>query len=77
MGRGSNQSTFSGSKKLTWLKYFSEYWYMGSISASWATTKYSTEPLVATDRYFSRAIEIFSSVASVSTSRASMMAEVS
>lgn len=50
---------------------------MGSISASCATTKYKTDPLVATDLYFSRAIDIFSSVASVSIKRASIIAEVS
>lgn len=61
----------------TWVKYFNEYWYIGSISASCATTKYSTDPLVATERYFSRAIEIFSSVASVSINLAAMIAEVS
>lgn len=50
---------------------------MGSISANWATTKYKTEPLVATVRYFSRAIEIFSSVASVSINLAAITADVS
>lgn len=50
---------------------------MGSISANCATTKYNTDPLVATDRYFSRAIDIFSSVASVSIKRASIIADVS
>ena len=50
------------------LKYLRENWYMGSTSAMAATTKYMTEPRVATTRYFSRAVEIFSSVVSASFS---------
>lgn len=50
---------------------------MGSISANCATIKYKTDPLVATDLYFSLAIDIFSSVASVSIKRASIIADVS
>ena len=52
----------------SWLKYLREYWYMGSTSPSMATTKYITEPLVATFLYFSRAVEICSSVCSASAS---------
>ena len=60
----------------TCLKYFSEYWYMESTSAMLATTKYITEPLVATGRYFSRARVIFSSVISASFSRVLITPEV-
>lgn len=50
---------------------------MGSISAKCATTKYSTEPLSATVRYPSRAMVIFASVSSVSSSLVVITAEVS
>ena len=49
---------------------------MGSISANDATTKYMTEPRVATGRYFSRAALIFSSVVSASFRRVVMTPEV-
>ena len=41
---------------------------MGSTSAMLATTKYMTDPRVATTLYFSRAVDIFSSVVSASFS---------
>ena len=49
---------------------------MESTSAMLATTKYITEPLVATGRYFSRARVIFSSVISASFSRVLITPEV-
>lgn len=61
----------------TWLKYFSENWYMGSMSANCATAKYKTAPRVATVRYFSRAAEMLISVASVSSRRAFIISDVS
>ena len=61
----------------SWLKYFSEYWYIGSTSPSTATTKYITEPRVATFLYFSRAVEICNSVCSASASLFDIWAEVS
>jgi len=60
----------------SWLKYFREYWYIGSTSASVATTKYITEPRVATLRYFSLAVEIWSSVCCASARRLEICAEV-
>ena len=58
------------------MKYLRENWYMGSTSPMLATTKYMTEPRSATERYFSRASEIFSSVCSASVSRCVMMPDV-
>ena len=58
------------------MKYLRENWYMGSTSPMLATTKYMTEPRSATERYFSRASEIFSSVCSASVSRWVMMPDV-
>lgn len=52
-----------------WLKYFKEYWYIGSTSAMVATTKYIIDPLVATIRYFSLADDIWTSVCSDSVRR--------
>ena len=49
---------------------------MGSTSAMSAMTKYITEPLVAITRYFSRAVDIFSSVISASLRRLEMVADV-
>lgn len=53
-----------------------EYWYIGSTSAKLATTKYITEPRVATGLYFSRAVEMLSSVFSASRRRVEMTPEV-
>ena len=49
---------------------------MGSTSAKLATTKYITDPLVATGRYFSRAVEILSSVFSASKRRVDITPDV-
>lgn len=49
---------------------------MGSISASDATTKYMTDPRVATERYFSRAEVICSSVFSASARRVVIIPDV-
>ena len=49
---------------------------MESTSATLATTKYITEPRVATGRYFSRAAVIFSSVISASFNRVLITPEV-
>ena len=61
---------------ITCLKYLREYWYIVSTSAMLATTKYMTEPRVATGRYFSRAAVIFSSVISASFNRVLITPEV-
>ena len=49
---------------------------MESTSAILATTKYITDPRVATGRYFSRADVIFSSVVSASFNRVLITPEV-
>ena len=49
---------------------------MESTSAILATTKYITDPRVATGRYFSRAVVIFSSVISASFNRVLITPEV-
>src|SRR4029434_10843321 len=49
---------------------------VGGASDRLAMTKYMTEPLVATGRYFSRAALIISSVASASSRRILMASDV-
>lgn len=58
------------------MKYYREYWYIGSITAKSLITKYITLPLFAIERYSYLALSIYSLVILANSIRSLTVYEV-